>query len=362
MPPGGSDRLDERDVRLLGEQAVAEIERAPRGDVAVGVDDRHDDDPLAPQQGSDAGCGLLLHEHLGELHCGLRGGPLAGVMEPHREEHRTTVGAVDVARDLDARDLAPLIGRAEDDLAHEPRMLGDELLELGLDVVVRAVARATRGQRRARRAGARRGAPVGSARVRKRRLEVRDAGLDTQARQAQRRELDGARDDDVGPAAAAVLGHVEAGALERFELRLAAAHAHELRRAGRQLGQRREHNPQRDAGAPARAGVAAGLDDELASGPQPALDDLAAAEAARGGDPVAGAVAQEQIPVAAAAQARVEHADHRRAVRRRGALRARRGRERPHRRSEQPGCELSGLRGRCEQQRGDDAGSERDRP
>ena len=161
-------------------------------------------------------------------------------------------------------------------------MLGDELLELGLDVVVGAVRRAARRQRRAGRAGARRGARVGRAGGRERLREVGVARLEAQARQAQLRELDGAGDDHVGPAAAAPVGDVEARALEARELRVAGADAHERDgAAAEQLRQRGDDRAQRDPGARAGAGAAAGLDDERAAAAHPALHDLAAAEAAR---------------------------------------------------------------------------------
>ena len=312
------DRLDERDVRVLAE-LVAEVEGVARGDEAVGVDERQDDDALLGEQAGDAGVALLLHEHVGELHRGLHRRPLAGVVDRHEEVHGPPVVVVDVLGDLDPRDLAALVARAEDDLAHEAGVGVDEALELGLHLLVRAVRRAARRQRRAGGADARRVAAVGGARGREGLREVADADRVAQAGGDDLGQVGRAGHEDVGPAEPARVGDVEAGGLERVELLLGAVHAQQLQQAG-ELGQREGRQAKRRARVASglRARAAADGVQALALG-HAGLHDLTATERARRAERAAREVAQLEIPVAGAAQAHVEKARLRRRVRRRCA-------------------------------------------
>ena len=95
--------------------------------------------------------GVRVGEHRRVLHGRLLRRPLARVVEPHQEERGPAVACLDVVGDLDALDVAALERLADHDGAHGVRVLLDERLELGLDVLVGAVGLAARGQRRAAR-------------------------------------------------------------------------------------------------------------------------------------------------------------------------------------------------------------------
>ena len=90
---------------------------------------------------------------VGELHRVLDRGPLAGVVGAHHEEDRLAVVDVRrVGRDLDAAHRATLDARVgEGDLPHELRVVLGQLVELGVDLVERAVARCCRSAARTRR-------------------------------------------------------------------------------------------------------------------------------------------------------------------------------------------------------------------
>jgi hypothetical protein len=91
---------------------------------------------------------VALRQVEGELHRVLAGGPLAGVVQPHEQEHRLAVALLDLGADLDPADGAPLERPVRERQGlDQARMGGREPVEVGVVVRGRAVARAAARQR-----------------------------------------------------------------------------------------------------------------------------------------------------------------------------------------------------------------------
>ena len=180
-----------------------------------GVDDRHDDVARLRDDVRRARVAALVAVDQLErpLHRELAGRPLAGVVDAHVEERRLAVVAVDVLGDLDAEHVLAAVGLlGQREQLHEVRVLGREVLELGVVVGQRAVGRRgrsgsaearrrRRGRRRAARSRGRRrpGRPGRSTSTRQRRPALRSAASSSApCRTTPRLSV------------AAVLGHVEA--------------------------------------------------------------------------------------------------------------------------------------------------------
>jgi hypothetical protein len=218
-----------------------------------------------------------------------------------------------VVGDLHAGDLAALEGLAEHDGPDEARMVGDERLQLALEVLVGAVLGAAARQRGVADRGGVRG--VGAARPRVGALQVGDPRTERQAGRLQLGELRGPGHEHVGPAGAAVVGDVEAEALERLELRGRAVHALQARGAGRQRRRLDVGEPPPQARGARGAVAAAGDRGDALAGRDPRLAELRAAEPAAGGQlATGGRVAQDEVPVALAGEAGAQVSGHRRAV------------------------------------------------
>ena len=190
------------------------------------------------------------------LHRELAGRPLAGVVDAHVEEGGLAVVEVDVLGDLDAEHVLAavgLLGHREE--LHEVRVLGREVLELGVVVGQRAVAaRGRSAAPRRARAGVAAAAPrslVRAARVL--RDEVGDLDGPAQAGLAQRGLVLGAVQDDAEALLAAVLGHVEAEVGEPLLLLARRRdHVDQLRRARPSRPRRRRARSRSARASPAR--------------------------------------------------------------------------------------------------------------
>ena len=312
---------------LVAPAALAgELPGGAGGLEAVGVDDRHDDVARVLHDRRRARVALLVAVDQLErpLHRELAGRPLAGVVDAHVEERRLAVVAVDVLGDLDAEHVLAAVGllRQREEL-HEARVLGREVLELGVVVGQRAVAGAPARQRRGARADAARGGGAaarghrGAALAQPRGPVLGDevVHLDgpAQAGLAQRRLVLGAVQHDAEALLAAVLGHVEPEVGEALLLLAGRGdHVDQLRRGGlRRLGRagrdRRVRERRRHGGGV--AGAPARLDVDGAALQREAARDLLGVGRGVGGEHVPGRVEHRDVPVALApVQAHLERA------------------------------------------------------
>ena len=287
LRPGGDGEILHAAVLALELERAADLAGE---DEAVRVDDRHDEDPRAPQQPGDPRvAGAQTGDEVDRpLHRQLSRRPLARVVHAHDQERRTPVAGSDVLGDLDALDgAAGERGVRQREGAHGARVGRRELLEVGLVVGERAVAAAPAGQRVALGAGSRAGG-----------RRAQDAVA--QPGPSQRSPVGGRVQDHVARARAAVLGDVET---ERDQGvgRRPRGHRHPsgARLPCRLGGQRRGIDP--DAHLP-RAGEPARLHDDPLARPRGRLRDLVRVRAGGGADrraPVR--VEQREVPVARAA-------------------------------------------------------------
>ena len=274
---------DRRRVAGVAAGLLAErpgIDRGLAGQVeAVRVDDRHDDRPGPILQAVDARVlGVVERQVVRELQGALARRPLASVVDAHDREHRLAVGRVDVLGDLDAVDLAALVGLVgQRERLDAVRVVADELLERRLVLPQMPVGVVARGQRRGRP-----GRGVGLVGLRVLgglRDDVRHADAVGQALAGELVGVGGAVRQDLDEVGSAVLGLIEAERVEQVlgrRRRRVDPHDRELvrRAAGRQRRGR-----DRQARGAGRARYAAGLDRQRAAARGEALGDLARVKA-----------------------------------------------------------------------------------
>ena len=275
---------------------------------AVGVDDRHDDRARGVDEVRRTAAGAVVRQQVvRELDRVFRRRPLTRVMDAELQEDRLAVPRGRVLGDLDAVDVAALERLViERQLLHESRIAHGQLLELEVVVGEMAVGVAAAGQLglgvRRRELG------VGRLVRLRARLEIGDPDAVGEAGVAQLALVGGAMQDDLDGVRVAVLGEIEAEALQPLlllaggradvdDLHLADGALCDLDEVDRQVGARRA------------AAEAARLHAQLLALLDEALRQLVGREAGRAGDRAPRAEVEDaEVPVAIARQARADEA------------------------------------------------------